>query len=263
MFFVQKTDLTRASRIFKLFVVILILISSKVAWSDTVSGPELCLSDQQQPYIQAPSERWNGANHFRETRRSIIDRNGRLLAHDDGPKTYVFVEPSQISDLDQTVTALTKDFPELASRVFRWPSSEKKALTSANLREILLLGQPIEIYLGSNLEPETLENLRAIDDPAIDLLFEPQRAYPFGKIAGHVVGQFEPGLTYPDNAGIEAYFSEVLKTSNTPLQLSLDVELQQIVSEELGDVIKEFRAEAAAGVLIDVDTFEILSRSPV
>ena len=61
-------------------------------------------------------------------------------------------------------------------------------------------------------------------------------------------------------SGIEKYFDRNLKNKNNkPLHLSLDINLQYLIREELLQSISDFKAKGAASVLMDVKTGEILS----
>ena len=50
-----------------------------------------------------------------------------------------------------------------------------------------------------------------------------------------------------------------MKSSAGPLQLSLDARVQFIVHDELTKVINEFSAKGGAGIVMDVNTGEIIA----
>ena len=60
-------------------------------------------------------------------------------------------------------------------------------------------------------------------------------------------------------AGIERALDETVKSSAGPLQLSLDARVQFILHEELAKVISDFSAKGAAGIVMDVNTGEIIA----
>ncbi|HIP79016.1 MAG TPA: penicillin-binding protein 2, partial [Kiloniellaceae bacterium] len=86
---------------------------------------------------------------------------------------------------------------------------------------------------------------------------EHRRFYPHGALAPHVVG-----FTGVDNqglAGIEQSFDDVLRASAKPLQLSLDIRIQHILTEELAQAMTTFSAIGAAGVVMDARTGEVVA----
>ena len=61
-------------------------------------------------------------------------------------------------------------------------------------------------------------------------------------------------------SGVEKYFNKDLKTNeDKPLNLSLDINLQHLIRDELLNSISSFNAKGAASVLMDIDTGEVLS----
>ncbi len=92
------------------------------------------------------------------------------------------------------------------------------------------------------------------------LLFEETqtRIYPHKNLFSHVVGQID--LDNNGISGVEKYFNKDLKTNgDKPLNLSLDINLQYLIRDELLNSISNFNAKGAASVLMDIDTGEVLS----
>ena len=83
--------------------------------------------------------------------------------------------------------------------------------------------------------------------------------YPLGPLASHVLG-----FTDIDNkglSGVERYFDKELRTRQENMALSIDVRVQHVLEHELGAAMKEFRAIGAAGLVMDVNTGEIVAMS--
>ena len=92
------------------------------------------------------------------------------------------------------------------------------------------------------------------------LLFErtQTRIYPHKNLFSHVIGQID--LDNNGISGVEKCFDKNLKKiENEPLHLSLDINLQYLIREELIQSISDFKAKGAASVLMDAKTGEILS----
>ncbi len=76
-------------------------------------------------------------------------------------------------------------------------------------------------------------------------------------MTSHVVGY--AGIDNSGFAGIERGLDNTLKERREPLQVSLDYRIQYILREELQRVIDDFTAKGAAGLIMDVNTGEVLA----
>ena len=93
--------------------------------------------------------------------------------------------------------------------------------------------------------------------PGVSFQRGEQRVYPHGREAAHILG-----LTDVDGtgiAGVEKYFASTLNKSEEQLELSIDLRIQTMLRQELTASMIEFKAIGAAGVVLDVDTGEIIS----
>ena len=92
--------------------------------------------------------------------------------------------------------------------------------------------------------------------------FEPfqSRIYTHGNLFSHILGQVDY-----DNygiSGVEKYFDRELRDKNLirkPFQLTLDTNIQYLISEELRKSLKTFDAKGGGALLMDVNNGEILS----
>jgi len=83
--------------------------------------------------------------------------------------------------------------------------------------------------------------------------------YPMGSLAAHALG-----FTDIDNrglAGVERYFDKELRTRQENMALSIDVRVQHVMEHELGLAMKKFSAIGAAGLVMDVNTGEVVAMS--
>jgi len=192
------------------------------------------------------------ASAIAAARPDILDRNGEVLATD--VKTVsVFADPRKIGDKDEAVELLTAVLPDLDAR---------------ELRE--RLGQPRGfVWIKREITPRQQAEVHRLGIPSVGFLPENKRVYPNGAAAAHVLG-----FANIDNvgiAGIEKYIdSQGLQDLNgagfavpaedlKPIELSIDLRVQHALRDELVQALARYRAKAAAGAVIDVNTGEMIA----
>lgn len=185
------------------------------------------------------------------SRPALLDRNGLELAIDIQAPS-LFAEPRNIVDLDEAVEKLARALPEL-DRAF--------------LRD-RLDGDEGFVWLERELTPAQVDRVFRLGIPGIDFLSETKRFYPGGNVAAHVLGAVN--IDNVGIAGIERYvdLEEVALLQELgfardrtlePMRLSIDLRVQNAMHRELSDALTRYQAIAAAGVMIDVDTGEIVA----
>ena len=177
-------------------------------------------------------------------RADIVDRNGVLLAS-NLPTHALYVEPAKIFDRGEAVAALGRVFPAL--------DLERAASLVASDRKTALLRH--------NLSPEQAHAINRLGIPGLWLERQEQRFYPQGRLFAHAVG-----FTDVDNrglAGVEKAAGEELRrraeTRQGPLALSLDIRIQHVLAEALAETMTAHRALGAAGMVMDVESGELLA----
>ena len=170
----------------------------------------------------------------------IVDRNGNVLAATlDSPSLYA--NPKQIVDAADAARKLVRVFPDLrAPEVYAKLSSGKSF-----------------VWIRRHLTPVEQYDVNQLGIPGLEFEHEERRVYPDGSLTSHVVGY--TGIDNAGFAGVERALSDVLKGRREPLQLSLDLRLQYILHEELQRVIDDFTAKGGAGLIMDVNTGEVLA----
>ena len=173
-------------------------------------------------------------------RADIVDYNGRLLATTlDSPSVYA--NPKQILDPADATRKLLKAFPNLnADEVYIKLTSGKSF-----------------VYIKRRLTPREQYEVNQLGVPGVQFQHEERRVYPDGALTAHVVGY--TGIDNAGFAGIERGLDDTLTNRRDPLQLSLDLRIQYVLREELQRVIDDFTAKGAAGLIMDVNTGEVLS----
>jgi cell division protein FtsI (penicillin-binding protein 3) len=185
------------------------------------------------------------------TRPPILDRNGLEMAVDIRVPS-LYAEPRRIIDVEEAVQALRTVLPDLSED---W------------LRE-RLTGDKGFVWVQRELTPAIQERVMRLGIPGIDFITESKRFYPGMSEASHILGS-----TNVDNqgiAGIERHMdSEAvallqelgLARGNelTPVELSVDMRVQHVLHEQLTDAMTRYQAIAAAGVMMDIHTGEIIA----
>ena len=115
-------------------------------------------------------------------------------------------------------------------------------------------------YLKKRISQIEKEKLWSLGEKGI--IFEPfqSRIYTHANLFSHLIGQVDY-----DNygvSGIEGYFDKELKDKkliDVPLKLTLDTNIQYLISKELNNSLNIFNATGAAALLLNVENGDILS----
>jgi cell division protein FtsI (penicillin-binding protein 3) len=176
-------------------------------------------------------------------RPDILDRHGRLLATDIKGAT-LYADPAKVIDID-----------ELAEQV----TSVLSDVDAKTLRAKLRAGGRF-VRIKRELTPKQQEEIHELGLPGLAFIEEYRRVYPMGATASHVVG-----LVDVDNrglAGIEKFIDDnpqLTMRDDEAVTISLDLGAQYVVREELSRAIKAYHAKAAAGIVMDVHSGEVLA----
>jgi Cell division protein FtsI/penicillin-binding protein 2 len=173
------------------------------------------------------------------SRGDIEDRNGRILAT-SLPIPSVYADPHDIIDVDAAVRDIATVFPDLDRQVLR------QKLSSASRF----------VWIRRQVSLDDKIKINRLGIPGINFVEERRRFYPTASAAGHVLGFTD--IDGRGIAGVEEYFESQLANGET-LKLSLDVRVQQLMREELDKARREFNAIGAAGVVLDVNTGELIA----
>lgn len=191
-----------------------------------------------------PSHRVAAESH-RYVRPDLMDRNGNILAKDlYSPSLYA--DAKQIIDVDEVVEKLNPILPDMEPDALYQKLRRKSAF----------------IWLKRGITPKQQSKIHALGLPGLGFVREKQRVYPNGRIAAHVLGHVN--IDNQGIAGIEKYIDQIgLSNSDAlaPLALSIDLRAQYAVSEELAAAVELYKAKAAAAVVLDVHTGEVLALS--
>lgn len=192
------------------------------------------------------------SNAISAARPDIVDRNGEVLATDIRTVS-VFAEPRRILDKDEATELLTAVLPDLDAKDLRDKLGTKKGF----------------VWVKREITPRQQAEVHRLGIPGIGFVPENKRVYPNGNAAAHVLG-----FASIDNvgiAGIEKYIdSQGLQDLNgaglateasdlKPVKLSIDLRVQHLLRDELSKGLERFKAIAAAGAIMDVNTGEVIA----
>ncbi|MFM5924298.1 MAG: peptidoglycan D,D-transpeptidase FtsI family protein [Novosphingobium sp.] len=183
-------------------------------------------------------------------RGDIVDRNGVPLAR-AFPAYALWFNPAALGGDGPPLVRSPHDVAEALVRIF--PDLEVNSLT-ARLKE----GRPG--YLRRRILPEDANRIHALGEPALEFPRETERFYPQGSMAAHVLGFV--GADGQGHIGMEQVFNDRLTDParrGTPAVLSIDTRVQGALEDELMRGMTDSAAKGAAGVVLDVDTGEVVA----
>ncbi len=184
-------------------------------------------------------------------RPDILDRNGQMLATDVKTPS-LFAEPRKIIDVDEAVELLTAVLPDLDASELRERLSSKKGF----------------VWLKREITPTQQSEIHKLGIPGVGFLTENKRVYPNGPLVSHEIGHVNidnQGIAgiekWLDGQGLAALHMAGLASDRLqrPINLALDLRVQYALREELVAAREKFKALASSGVIVDVNTGEIIA----
>ena len=176
------------------------------------------------------------------TRGDITDRNGIALAQTIAAWS-IGIHPQQvIGDRRVLARELARLMPEKSADQY-----------------LRILNAPLSFtYLRRRATPELVAAVNRLGEPAIDLGREPERIYPQGMLAAHVLGFTD--FNGNGVSGMEKVLErELTGAGGRGAALSIDSRVQQALEAELGAAMHKFSAIGAAGVVMDLKTGEVIA----
>ncbi len=193
--------------------------------------------------------RRSGQDALATARPDIIDRNGEILATDLKTPS-LFAEPRRIIDPDEATELLAGVMPDLDSREVRDRLGSRRGFA----------------WLKRDISPAQQVEVHRLGIPGIGFLTENKRVYPNGNEVSHLIGHVN--IDNQGIAGIEKWLDShgladlhragfATDREQEPVQLATDVRVQHALRDELIAARDKFKADAAAGIVLDVRTGEI------
>ena len=183
-------------------------------------------------------------------RGEIVDRNGVPMAR-AFPAYALWFNPEALGDDEAPLVAKPEDVASKLKAIF--PDMDEKALAAH-------LSSGKGGYLRRRLLPEEANRVQDIGELALEMPMEEDRHYPQGQMAAHVLGYVAADGN--GRVGMEQVFNDHLTnpaTRGTPIALSIDVRVQGALEDELRRGMKLTQAQGGAGIVLDVDTGEVMA----
>jgi len=172
-------------------------------------------------------------------RADLVDRNGRLLAR-NLPVADLYAQPSAFEDRAEAARDLAAAAGVSEQRLTREFHSKHS-----------------HVLVAMRLSPDVQDRVMHLGLPGLEFDPAEKRYYPEGFAAVQVLGATDPdgnGI-----AGLELGLDHRLKTSTDGVAVSLDMRVQYALSHEIEEARKEFGARAGGGIVMNVNTGEIIA----
>lgn len=184
-------------------------------------------------------------------RPDILDRNGTILAT-DVKASSLFGEPRRLVDRDEAVELLTGTLPDLDASEVRQRLHTRKGF----------------VWLKREISPEQERQIHRLGIPGIGFLRENKRVYPSGPVVSHLIGHVN--IDNQGIAGIEKWLDSngladlhmagfANDRQQEPVELAVDLRVEHALRDELLKAKEKYKAKAAAGLISNVKTGEIVA----
>jgi cell division protein FtsI (penicillin-binding protein 3) len=184
-------------------------------------------------------------------RPDILDRDGLILATDVRAPS-LFAEPRKIIDVDEATELLTAVLPDLDATELRERLASKRGF----------------VWLKREITPKQRQEIYRLGLPGVGFLAENKRVYPNSAEVSHLIGHVNidnQGIAgmekWVDGHGLQALHLAGLATDRLqkPIELAVDLRVQHALRDELIFAATKYKVKAAAGLVSDVNTGEIVA----
>lgn len=200
-------------------------------------------------------------------RGTIYDRNGKVLAS-DVQATTIYCNPKEITDVKGTAEKLAGVLGGDAS-IYEGPLSTENTTFA---------------YVKRKVDQDKGEEVQALGLDGIYFLDDMKRVYPYGSIAGQILGLVD--VDGNGQTGLELYYDSILEgepgklvlqqgaygmpipdgtevdepaKDGQDIILSIDIDMQQYVEERLAKGVSDIGGEDGSAVLYDADSGDIIA----
>ena len=250
---------TRIRYVFLIVIIVLIIAIARVFYIQVFSYEKLSTLAESL---------WSRELPISADRGEIVDRNGEVLATNITTTSLVVI-PNQIVDKEDAAKKISEilgsDYEDMFNHL-----SKKTSIERVHPE-------------GRGLDYETAEAIDALKIDGVYLVKESKRYYPYDTMLSHVLGYV--GIDNQGLSGLELYYNDYLTgedgsikyfsdgkghklelaeiyespTSGITLELTIDINLQMAVENELDNAIAKYDADSAIAIAMDPNTGEVLA----
>ncbi len=213
---------------------------------------------------------WSRNLPVQADRGRILDRNGLVIAGNVTTSSLVLI-PVQIKNKEEVAKNLAEILGVTYEEMYKHVS-KKTSIERVHPE-------------GRDLSYEVAEKINDLGYDGVYLLKETKRSYPYEEVLSHVIGyvgidnqglsglelMYDKYLTgsdgsikyYSDGKGNKLSLPEIYNSpqSGFDINLTIDLNLQLVLENELNKAMKKYEAEGAIGIVMNPKTGEVLAMS--
>ena len=257
----QSTQNSRIRLIFLLVLIVFILIIVRVFYIQVIEYKKL---------NTLAESLWSRNLPVQADRGKILDRNGKVIAGNVTTSSLILI-PNQIKDKEKVARDISNilgtNYEDMYKHV-----SKKTSIERVHPE-------------GRDLSYEIAEKINNLGYDGVYLLKESKRDYKYSETLSHVIGYV--GIDNQGLSGLELMYDDVLTgtdgsikyysdgkgkklsmpevyispVSGMNITLTIDLDLQLVLENELNNATKKYNAEGAIGIVMNPKTGEILAMS--
>lgn len=257
----QSIQNKRIKYVFYISLLIFILVVFKIFYIQVIEYKKL---------NKLANELWSRNLTVKADRGKILDRNGKIIV-DNITTASLYLVPNQIVNKKDTALKLSEIIG----------NSYEDMLSHINKKTSIERVHPE----GRNLSFEIADKINNLNLDGVYLLKESKRNYIYENILSHVIGftgidnqglsglelKYDKELTgvngnikyYSDGKGKRLSIPEIYEEpiSGKDIKLTIDLDVQLSLENELNQAYKKYEAEQAIGIVMKAKTGEILAMS--
>lgn len=247
----------RSNIVLGLMMLALIIMAGRLVWIQVIKGDE---------YVEMARKQYESLEPLYATRGLIYDCNGHILTNNSDVYT-IAIDPKMVQNPDALANALSKNLNIKYRDAY-------SIVTAKGTQYVPIQGR---------FRYSVANNLKGLDKGLI-IRKQTKRNYEYEKIASQILGG--TNIDMKGISGLEGYYNNILKGTNgyimmqrdrlsqrTPsvdlpklpaidgqsIELTLDINIQQIVEDELQKGVKNAGAVSGTAIAIDPRTGEVLA----
>ena len=257
----QSTQNSRIRLVFLLVLIVFILIIVRVFYIQVIEYKKL---------NTLAESLWSRNLPVQADRGKILDRNGKVIAGNVTTSSLILI-PNQIKDKEKVARDISNILGTSYEDMYKHVS-KKTSIERVHPE-------------GRDLSYEIAEKINNLGYDGVYLLKESKRDYKYSETLSHVIGyvgidnqglsglelMYDGVLTgtdgsikyYSDGKGKKLSMPEVYisPVSGMNITLTIDLDLQLVLENELNNATKKYNAEGAIGIVMNPKTGEILAMS--